>query len=164
MLLLNKGTRVNASSKAGMTLIELLIVITIVLVLAALSVPLLLRNKISANETSAVGSLKAIANASINFNEQREPHRYPNNLAELGSHDPPYIDQGLAGGVKAGYFFQLVAGTTGSTGSNFTWSAEAHPVAYRKTGIRSFHIDSTGMILGDDISGKPGLPTMPPLQ
>ena len=104
----------------GFSLIELLIVVAIILIIAAIAVPNLLRAKMAANESSAVGSIRTINAAEISYSSSYPSVGYAASLAQLGGVTPCtpspatgcLIDSILSGGVKAGYNFSAI-GTGG---------------------------------------------------
>lgn len=126
----------------GFSLIELLIVVAIILIIAAIAIPNLLRARIAANESSAVASIRTINTAEISYNSA-----YPtvgfSSLANLAgtSCSPPtsssacLIDTTLAAGTKSGYSFGAVASGSSPAGSYAAW---AQPITANQTGNRSF--------------------------
>ncbi len=127
----------------GFSLIELLIVVAIILIIAAIAIPNLLRARISANEASAVGSVRTINTAQITYNSSYSTVGFASSLASLAgtSCAPPtsggacLIDTQLAGGTKSGYSF----GISGATGTPVaTYSIIAAPIAPNQTGTRYF--------------------------
>lgn len=95
----------------GFSLIELLIVVAIILIIAAIAIPNLLRARIAANESSAVASVRTLNTAQISYNSAYPTVGFASSLANLGgtSCGPPsstgacLIDTQLAGGTKSGY-------------------------------------------------------------
>jgi type IV pilus assembly protein PilA len=135
----------------GFSLIELLIVVAIILIIAAIAIPNLLRSRMAANEASAVGSLRTINTAEVTFSST-----YPNvgfaSLAALGgtactaatSAGACLLDQVLALGTKSGYNFTAVAGA--GAAPIVTYTANAAPVSPGQSGQRYFFTDQSGVI------------------
>ena len=98
------------TKQKGFSLIELLIVVAIILIIAAIAIPNLLSARKSANESSAVGSLRTINTGEVSF--QGKHNAYTCTLADLGpAPGDNYIDANLAGAIaagtaKSGYFYQ----------------------------------------------------------
>jgi type IV pilus assembly protein PilA len=129
----------------GFSLIELLIVVAIILIIAAIAIPNLLRSKIAANEASAVGSLRTINTASVSYSTSYG--NYPPALASLGPSTSPtsttadLIDSALVTGQKSGYQFTFFAGSL-----NQQYSITASPITAGVTGQRYFYTDQSGVI------------------
>ena len=127
----------------GFSLIELLIVVAIILVIAAVAVPSFLRSRIVANEAAAVGSLRTLNTAQISYESAYSTVGYATTLGALSgtSCAPPsssgacLIDMALAGGLRNGYSFTL-GGTSGSP--NATYQVIAVPTLWNYSGIRYF--------------------------
>lgn len=137
------GQQSPRQSKNGFSLIELLIVVAIILIIAAIAIPNLLRARIAANEASAVASLRALNTAQISYNSSYPTVGFATTLGALGGANcaPPgsssscFIDSLLASGTKSGYSFTL-SGTSGTP--NATYQIRADPLSPNQTGVRYF--------------------------
>jgi type IV pilus assembly protein PilA len=127
----------------GFSLIELLIVVAIILIIASMAIPNLLRARMSANEASAVGAVRALNTAQISYNSAYPTLGYAATLTALGGTacSPPssasacLIDTQLASGKKNGYTFSL-AGVEGSPAA--AYQVFAAPMVPNQTGVRYF--------------------------
>jgi type IV pilus assembly protein PilA len=132
------------NKQKGFSLIELLIVVAIILIIAAIAIPNLLRSKMAANEASAVGSMRTLNTSSVAYSTTYG--NYPPSITSLGPSSSPssttadLIDSVLSTGTKSGYSFAWSAGT-----SNLSYSITATPVS-TSTGQRSFYTDQSGVI------------------
>jgi len=137
----------------GFSLIELLIVVAIILIIAAIAVPNLLRSRIAANQSSAVQSLRTI-NTSEAAYASTYPQNYSDTLAELG---PPssgnatsaaagLIDSVLAAGTKSGYTVTYAVGSSDGNGHYNTYTINANPVTAGTTGTNFYFTDQTMVI------------------
>jgi type IV pilus assembly protein PilA len=86
----------------GFTLVEIMIVVAIIALLAAIAIPNLLRAKISANEALAQSTLRSLSTAAESFYTANDGV-YPASEAELLAGDPPYLNSALCGIKKSGY-------------------------------------------------------------
>jgi type IV pilus assembly protein PilA len=127
----------------GFSLIELLIVVAIILIIAAIAIPNLLRARIAANEASAVASLRTLNTAQISYNSSYPTVGFATSVSVLAGTTcaPPtsagacLIDTQLASGTKSGYSFAL-SGTSGTPNSSYTFIASA--LTPNQTGVRYF--------------------------
>ncbi len=124
----------------GFTLIELMIVVAIIAIIAAIAIPNLLRARLSANESAAIGALRTMSSAQENYKSNGGTNLY-GTFAELGGATPPYIDNALAAGISRGYLVAVVNAATADT-----WDASATPNNIGSSGNRGFLIDESGVI------------------
>jgi type II secretory pathway pseudopilin PulG len=114
-----------------------MIVVAIIVLLAAIAIPNLLRARLNANEAAAIASMRAIASASITYRSVNPG--FPANLSILSNAVPAYVDAFLGSGTKQGYSFCV-------TGTANWFNATAVPITQNVTGTRSFYVDVTGVM------------------
>lgn len=108
----------NADPKlAGFSLVELLVVVMVILIIAAIAIPNLVQGKMRANEAAAVSSVKTINTAQLMYKDTFPEVGYASSLADLGIHGSScgtrtnaclIMDEALTGGLKSGYMFEIV--------------------------------------------------------
>ena len=154
------------NKQKGFSLIELLIVVAIILIIAAIAIPNLLRSKMAANEASAVGSLRTLNTACVTYSTLYGG--FPASLAALGgegtgtaptSTAAELIDNVLQGGTKAGYNFTFSPGTADAANNIDYYIINANPVNPGTTGLRYFFTDQTGVIRADPANPATSLST-----
>jgi type IV pilus assembly protein PilA len=136
----------------GFSLIELLIVVAIILIIAAIAIPNLLKSKMAANESSAVGSLRTINTGLVTYAAACPDRGYSATLAELNTgalctSGTGIIDNvlGKDPAIKSGYSTAYVAGGA-VNGVVSTYTLTATPQTIGTTGQRGFFSDQTGVI------------------
>jgi type IV pilus assembly protein PilA len=138
----------------GFSLIELLIVVAIILIIAAIAIPNLLRARIAANESSAAASVRRIATSEVAYNSAYPTVGYSPDLASLGgpstgcapsSTTACILDSIVSSGTKSGY--QLLAvGFNGGAGPNSSFVASSAPISFNVTGFRNFCVVTDGVL------------------
>ena len=152
--------KIRKRNQQGFSLIELLIVVAIILIIAAIAIPNLLQARVAANEASAVNSLRTVNTAMITYNSNYPAVGFAPTLAALGGITcaPPdqtsacLIDNLLASGTKSGYTFNsagngntpadqyFAAGLPNSGGGNRSFCS---------TEDGTIHFDPTGVAIAD---------------
>jgi type IV pilus assembly protein PilA len=148
----------------GFSLIELLIVVAIILIIAAIAIPNLLRARMAANESSAVASLRTVNTAEVTYNSTYPTVGFATGLSNLGgpvaaactpSTTTACLIDGVlsangnpAGSGKSGYLFTTGAGTV-SGGVNVGYTVVAVPIKINQTGIRAFCAEEDAVVRVD---------------
>ncbi len=138
----------------GFSLIELLIVVAIILIIAAIAIPNLLRSRIAANQASCVGSLRTLNTAEVTYTSTYNMGYSPT-LLDLG---PPaagaqptsttagLIDSVLAAGVKSGYTIAYTPAAADTSGRINNYTFTGVPVSLGSTGQNFYFTDETNVI------------------
>ena len=157
----------------GFSLIELLIVVAIILIIAAIAIPNLLRARIAANESSAVSTIRTVNTAEVTYQSAYPTVGYSANLVSLGPGAGVYVCPGTgpkstaaclvdgvvsnngnpAGNGKSGYNF-AAAGAAGATGTLLVqYQIGTAPLNFNQTGVRRFCSNEDGVIHYDPNTG-----------
>jgi type IV pilus assembly protein PilA len=165
----------------GFSLIELLIVVAIILIIAAIAIPNLLRAKISANESSAVGSIRNIVTAETSYNSSYGEYGFAASLSLLGpganqlscpaaGPDPTkgacLLDSALGGldvSAKSGYSFQASGDNPQPADANGViqnvgFTAAGSPQKFNQTGVRLFCAGDDGVMRVNSNTGAVSAP------
>jgi len=161
-------------SEKGFTLIELMIVVAVIAIIAAIAIPNLLRSRMSANEAAAIGALRTISNAEVQFQSAGILDADADNVGDFALLGPatavgtlanpvagaePFVDNVLGSGTKSGYLFVIAPGNAGVGDEIYT--ATADPVTPGRTGVRRFFMDNSAVIRFTADGTAPNANSMP---
>ena len=160
-----EGIKEGMRKEKGFSLIELLIVVAIILIIAAIAVPNLLRSRMAANESSAASAQRTITTANITYSSTYNVG-FAGALTALGPKTAAAPDSGAAdlldsvmgsaAPVKSGFKFIYGAGPTGATPTtvapNATFTSVASPISLGSSGQSTFCVDQTNVV-GKDSAG-----------
>ncbi len=145
-------------NQKGFSLVELLIVVTIILIIAAIAIPNFIRSRIAANQASAIESLRTITTAEVTYSSTYGQGftltltvlAPPPNGQSATSTAAGLLDDVLAAGYKSGYsFFYTPTDFNVSTNQYYGYTVQANPSTYGQTGGMYYYCDQTGVIRGN---------------
>jgi type IV pilus assembly protein PilA len=160
----SKLDRWTTGRSRGFSLVELMVVVMVILVIAAIAIPSLVHARMRANEASAVASMRAVRTAELMYQDSYPDEGYADSMVKLGPNGSDctrvgktnscmLMDEALASGLKSGYIFDLTGDGSKPTAS---YTLTATPVSNGVSGRCSFSSDASGQITMRDGSGKGG--------
>ena len=135
--------------RKGFTLVELMIVLAIIAIIAAFAIPNLMKSRMSANETSAVGTLRALMSAEATYMNRYNVY---GTIVQLNTEG--LIDNSLAAGKKSGYFFGAL-----DTGSHYAYCFGAVPIDDNRSGAKEYVTNQSGTIFEANLDSSTLKPT-----
>ena len=154
---------------SGFTLIELMIVVAIIGIIVAVTVPAFLTSRMNANESSAIASLRMISTSQAGFlaaglrDDNVDGQADYGTLTQLGDgtlSGEPFIDQLMALGTKQGYQLSVFVTAGGATTAP-RYDAYAVPTAITQSGIRKFYVNEEGVIRYTSDGSNPTMASSP---
>ena len=136
----------------GFSLIELLIVVAVILIIAAIAIPNFIHSKMVANESASIANLRNINTANVVYNTTYGVGYSPT-LAALGGNpavpdatQAGLIDSVLSAGSKSGYNYTYAATSTDANGNVLSYTVNSDPSTPGSTGDRHFYTDQANVI------------------
>lgn len=153
-------------SKAGFSLIELLIVVAVILIIAAIAIPNFIRSKMMANEAAAVQNSRNVTTAEVVYSTTYGIGFSPTLVSLAGTtaivdqNNAGLIDSVLGAGTKSGYTFTYSVLTQDALGHVTGYALNADPLT-TSTGTRHFYTDQTSVIRANEtVSAGPSDPAI----
>ncbi len=128
------------NKQSGFTLLELMIVVAIIGLIAAVAIPTALNSRKNANEAAAIGGLRNMSYAQEQYRQRAGSYGTVNLLSSQG-----FLDDSFVAGNRLGYDYTDNLAPTAAV-----WAMEAQPSSPGATGDRFFFVDSSGVIRFED--------------
>ena len=128
----------NLTNKKGFTLVEIMIVVAIIALLAAIAIPNLLRAKLNANDALAKATVRAISTSAESYATANNGN-YPLNVTSLTGASPAYLNNAYCTATVSGYFYTCTFGIA-------TYTVSATPVTVGTTGTTTFTVSTGGVL------------------
>lgn len=137
----------------GFTLVEIMVVVSLIIVIASLMVPFTLRARAQSNQGATIGNLRTVSSATESYRSAMSPPAYPGSMAEMVNANPSYLDSAWLTNERQGYRYNYSV-----AGDRETYSLTASPKVANISGVDSFCVDHNGVIRqysGTSASGGP---------
>ena len=147
-------------SRKGFTLVEIMIVVAIIALLAAIAIPNVIRARLNANEGAAMSAIRTIATSSESFRAVQTPPSYPATMNALSGAAPPYLPTNFTeAGTVQGYTYSLTGIDSDADGANDQYVASCIPSNYGTSGNRTFAVVEDGILRASDQGAAGANPT-----
>jgi type IV pilus assembly protein PilA len=139
-------------SETGFSLIELLIVVSVILIIAAIAIPNFIKSKMRANEAAAVENMRTIVTANTVYlttygiGYAANMTKLSGNLVIVDANSAGLIDTVLASGAKTGFNYTYTPGPVDSSGHINGYDLTADPINFGATGERYFYTNQSGIV------------------
>ncbi len=139
----------------GFTLVEMMIVVAILGLIAAIAIPNLLRARLNAADRAICGELRTFSSGNESFRAAQNPNSYSATVNGLITSTPAYLDATWAAAARHGFNMTYSVAAAPSA----SYSMVAAPTIQGGTGLNTFCIDQTGVIVTSDTDGTANIPT-----